>query len=196
MITTKACTKKSKVMRKRKKSKINKYKIAFIILFVLSILFLLFVQNPLKHATKNNKGTVKTIENKFTMEGELFFLDKTGRDTIKTIAIEIADTEYDKQTGLMHRYSMPDSLGMLFIFEKEEPQSFWMKNTYISLDIIFLNKDMEITTIQKHTEPLTEWPIPSDKPAKYIIEVNAGFCDMHNINNGVKVKYDLLNLKR
>ena len=64
---------------------------------------------------------------------------------------------------------------MLFIFDNERPLSFWMKNTYIPLDIIYVNKSLEIVTIQENTMPLNEKPIPSEKPALFVVEVNAGY---------------------
>lgn len=188
--------KTNKIIRKRKRNKSNTYRLLFLILLLLlalSFMFVFLTKSPFNFETADkNSKPAKTIETKFTIEGKLFFLNKNERDTIKTISIEIADTDYHRQRGLMYRYSMPCNVGMLFIFDREEPQSFWMKNTYISLDIIFLNKDLEIVTIQKHTKPLTEWPIPSYKPAKYIIEVNAGFCDEYKIETGGKVKYKRL----
>lgn len=85
---------------------------------------------------------------------------------------------------------MNDNVGILFIMEKEEPQSFWMKDTYISLDIIYLNKDFKIVKIQKYTQPLSEQSIPSIEKSKYVIEVIGGFCDKLNIKKGDIVKYE------
>jgi uncharacterized membrane protein (UPF0127 family) len=91
--------------------------------------------------------------------------------------------------GLMDRFSLPDQAGMLFIFDNDEPRSFWMKNTYISLDIIFINSNKEIVSIQKYTQPRTTSSIPSDKPAMYVLEVNAGYCDKFDIKPGDKVEF-------
>ena len=71
----------------------------------------------------------------FQKEGELTFFDKDSRDPIKKIDIEIADDQASITQGLMYRREMADSLGMLFIFNQMEPRSFWMKNTYISLEL-------------------------------------------------------------
>jgi uncharacterized membrane protein (UPF0127 family) len=84
---------------------------------------------------------------------------------------------------------MPESAGMLFIFPQEEVRSFWMKNTYIPLDIIFVDASREIVTIQSNTQPLSTEPVPSYKPAKYVIEVNAGFTSKHNIKEGDRVEF-------
>jgi uncharacterized membrane protein (UPF0127 family) len=123
---------------------------------------------------------------KFKKEGELTFTDTTGNPIIK-IDIEIADNDYERQLGLMNRESMGEMQGMLFIFPFERLQSFWMLNTLFSLDIIFINSNKEIVTIHKNTTPLSQQSYPSTEPAQYVLEVNAGFCDIHNINLGDRV---------
>jgi uncharacterized protein len=123
---------------------------------------------------------------KFKKEGELTFVDSIGNPIIK-IDIEIADNDYERQLGLMNRQSMEEMQGMLFIFLREEIQSFWMRNTLFSLDILFINSQKEIVTIHKNTQPLSEQSYPSSKPAIYVLEVNAGFCDRHNVKPGDKV---------
>ena len=123
---------------------------------------------------------------KFKKEGELTFTDTTGNPIIK-IDIEIADNDYERQLGLMNRESMEEMQGMLFIFPVERYQSFWMLNTLFSLDMLFINSNKEIVTIHKNTTPLSEQSYPSSEPAQYVLEVNGGFCDRHNINLGDKV---------
>ena len=123
---------------------------------------------------------------KFKKEGELTFTDTTGNPIIK-IDIEIADNDYERQLGLMNRESMEKMRGMLFIFPFERYQSFWMLNTLFSLDMLFINSNKEIVTIHKNTTPLSEQSYPSSEPAQYVLEVNGGFCDGHNINLGDKV---------
>jgi len=123
---------------------------------------------------------------KFRKEGELTFTDSTGNQLIK-IDIEIADDEYQRQLGLMNRQSMDEMRGMLFIFPEERFQSFWMLNTLFSLDMIFINSSKEIVTIHKNTKPLSEQSYPSSKPSQYVLELNAGFCERHNIKEGDKV---------
>ena len=123
---------------------------------------------------------------KFKKEGELTFTDSSGNSIIK-IDIEIADNDYERQLGLMNRESMEEMQGMLFIFPFERYQSFWMLNTLFPLDMIFINSKKEIVTIHKNTKPLSEESYPSSEPAQYVLEVNAGFCDRHNIKLGDKV---------
>lgn len=123
---------------------------------------------------------------KFKKEGELTFVDSVENPIIK-IDIEIADNDYERQLGLMNRQSMEEMQGMLFIFPQQEYQSFWMRNTLFSLDMLFINSNKEIVTIHKNTTPLSEQSYPSTAPALYVLEVNAGFCDRHNIKLGDKV---------
>ena len=79
---------------------------------------------------------------------------------------------------------MPHSQGMLFIFDDMSPRSFWMRNTRISLDIIFVDDKYKVVSIQKNAVPMSEESLPSEGPAKYVVEVNAGFTDLYNIRPG------------
>lgn len=125
----------------------------------------------------------------FTKEGELSFISKAKGDTIKTIDIELAQTDEERALGLMNRKSMEDTQGMLFIFDFPSEQSFWMKNTYISLDIMYVDADMEIVSIRKYTTPLSEDGVPSLKPAQYVVETNAGFADKYHVQVGDKIAF-------
>ncbi|MDN5211432.1 DUF192 domain-containing protein [Fulvivirgaceae bacterium BMA12] len=133
----------------------------------------------------------KTTEPQFVKEGQLWFIGKENKDTIRLIDIEVADNAQDRAQGMMHRTAMPDDRGMLFIFKEEREQSFWMKNTPLSLDIIYVNKGKEIVTIYKHTQPYSENPIPSFKEALYVVETVAGFCDKYDVKEGDFIEYNL-----
>ncbi len=107
------------------------------------------------------------------------------------IDVEVAKTDEARQEGLMFRNSLGENEGMLFVFDDEKPRSFWMKNTYIPLDIIFLDKEMKIVSIVENMEPCKEANCPtysSEVPATYALEVNAGFVKENNINEGMKAK--------
>ena len=132
---------------------------------------------------------IKTNKPAFIREGALTFIRESKNKDIK-IDIEITDNRFEQVRGLMFRTNLPEMGGMLFIMDREEPQSFWMKNTYISLDIIYVDSRFEIVTIQKYTKPLSEESIPSGKMAKYVVEVNAGFCDRFGIMEGDKIKFN------
>jgi uncharacterized membrane protein (UPF0127 family) len=135
----------------------------------------------------NTETTIETPAIEFDKEGELFLLK--GADTIQTIDIEIADDEYERQTGLMYRESMEEDQGMLFIYSNEAPRSFYMKNTYIPLDIIFYSKDSAVVSFQKNTIPRDETSLPSNGPAQFILELNAGKVDQWNIEVGDKMDF-------
>jgi len=110
----------------------------------------------------------------------------------KTINIEIANTPKTREAGLMNRRELLKDAGMLFIFDREETRNFWMKNTLISLDMIFLNKDKEVVYIIKSAEPCTKEPClvyNSKYPAKYVLEVNSGFVEENNIQIGEKLRF-------
>ncbi len=81
---------------------------------------------------------------------------------------------------------------MLFIMDREEIQSFWMLNTYISLDILFVDAEKRIVTIRPDTTPQSLDSVASDKPALYVVEVNAGFCKKHGISTGDRIEFELL----
>jgi uncharacterized protein len=89
----------------------------------------------------------------------------------------------------MYRRSMPDSCGMIFVMPDYEPQKFWMKNTYIPLDIIFLDETKKIVTIQANTTPFSEAGVESYEKAKFVLEVNAGYCKRKGIEKGDLVKW-------
>ena len=124
----------------------------------------------------------------FVKEGELSFEHANGQK-IEEIDIEIANTPAEQQQGLMYRPAMPDTVGMLFIFDREEPQAFWMKNTILSLDIIYVGADKRIVSIQKNAKPYSETSLPSEGDAQFVVEVNAGYCDKHGIGKGDKVVF-------
>lgn len=134
-------------------------------------------------------STPKQEEPAFTKQGELSFISSADKKIINTISIEFAKDEYSREKGLMYRRNMDEMQGMLFLFEDAAPRSFWMKNTYISLDIIYIGADKKIVSIQKSAIPLSEESLPSYKDAMYVLEVNAGFTDKYNIKEGDEISY-------
>lgn len=125
----------------------------------------------------------------FIKEGELQFLAAEKDSVIQAIDIEIADTPDTRTQGLMWRRTMEEKQGMLFIMEENEPQSFWMLNTYLSLDIIYVNEDQEIVSIQANTTPQSTQSVPSGAPAKYVVEVVAGFCERFGLQVGDRIRW-------
>jgi len=127
----------------------------------------------------------------FRKDAELVFMSAKGA-SLARIDIEIAERATDRMRGLMFREQMEEGQGMLFLFPTEEPLSFWMKDTPLPLDIIFLSADRTIVTIRKNTVPFSEASVPSDHPAKFVVEVSAGFADRHRLAPGDRVFWQRL----
>lgn len=123
----------------------------------------------------------------FRSDGTLVFL--SGTTPIDTIQIEIADTDSARTRGLMQRSGLPPKSGMLFVFDVEEPQSFWMANTPLSLDMFFVNADSQIVTVRKYTRPFSPESVASTAPARFVIETPAGYADSKGITEGVRVRW-------
>ncbi len=134
---------------------------------------------------------IKPYEPPFEHEGNLSFFKNDGA-LITQIQIEFARTAKETEVGLMYRKSMEENQGMLFIFPNEEMRSFWMRNTYIPLDIIYLNKEKQIVSIVKNAEPLSETSRPSEAEAMYVLEVNGGFSDKYDLKKGDYITYESL----
>ena len=112
----------------------------------------------------------------------------------KSFAVEIADTREKQALGLMFRDEMPADKGMLFIFPNEAPRSFWMKNTRISLDIMYFDKDLNMVSISADTQPcrVSRCPsYPSIAPAKYVLELNAGTASELGVGPGDRLTIEL-----
>jgi hypothetical protein len=127
---------------------------------------------------------VLTQEVIFKKEGELNLKKAKSDSTLARLDIEIADDEYQTQTGLMYRESMNTNEGMLFIFKDEAPRAFYMKNTQFALDIIFINSNKKVVSIQKNAQPLNLKPLASEGEAQYVLEVNAGLTDQWILESG------------
>ena len=136
---------------------------------------------------KRSKG--EKVEIPFTKHGELQVLSTKG-DTIHSFNLEIADDNYHTELGLMYRSSMDDNNSMIFIFPDVKPRAFWMKNTRIGLDIIYADDNGIIVSISKYAKPFDEKSLPSNAPAKYVLEINDGLCDKLGINVGDKLSWE------
>jgi|TARA_B110000014_G_C20098932_1_gene576466 hypothetical protein len=160
-------------------------------MFKISNFLFLFLFITFQSCKKDLKTDVIETNIKFKHEGDLSILD-TSNKLLKNIQIEIADNDFERQTGLMYRKEMEHNKGMLFIFDMSEVRSFYMKNTYISLDIIYIDTNNTIINIIENTKPLNDTSLLSNFPAKYVLEINAGLSKKWNIKNGDKISYNIL----
>lgn len=139
---------------------------------------------------KEKSKTVKPVEVSFKKEGELKLFKAQNDSLITILDIEIADTDYDVQTGLMYRDSMKENQGMLFVFPTMRQRSFYMKNTKFPLDIIYIDNNKKIVSFQKNAQPLDESSLPSNVPAQFVLEVNAGLVDIWQLAIGDRIVYE------
>jgi len=152
-----------------------------------------FTNSTTKKTTTNTSQTTKsttTLDKAFAPESAVTITDADGKEIIK-VDIEVARTKAERDLGLMHRRKLPDHGGMLFIMDTEKLQSFWMRNTYIPLDIIYVNAKKEIVHIAENTTPLSDNPVPSIFPAKYVLEVNAGFSKAYGLTKGNILNFNI-----
>ena len=105
--------------------------------------------------------------------------------------VEVMRNDAERARGLMFRRSMPASHGMLFDFEVVEPVSMWMKNTYLSLDMLFIRADGTVARIAADTEPLSTAIVPSGEPVLAVLELNAGTAEKLGIRAGDRVDHPL-----
>ncbi len=110
----------------------------------------------------------------------------------QSFVIELADTDNTRALGLMYREHMADDEGMLFVFPDTQTRAFWMKNTLIPLDILYFDQNQKLVSISENTPPCknttTRCPnYPSAKPAKYVLEINAGLSQQYGYKSGDKL---------
>ena len=128
-------------------------------------------------------------EPKFRADGSLDFM-RADSTLLTRIFIEIAEDAESQATGMMYRKSMAERTGMLFVSEEPSMKSFWMRNTLLSLDVLFLDSEGGIINIVKRTAPLSEDRILSTAPAQYVLEVRAGFTDKYGIEPGQYITWE------
>lgn len=178
----------------RRQPKINQ-RIIWLIVAIAVIAWVIIAQVR-SHSEKAEAGTEKNSVHQmnnsyeFKDQGELSFQLPDGK-TIGTIQIELADNPSKISLGLMYREKLAENQGMLFIFPDNQPRAFWMKNTILPLDMIFADPDGIIVTIHEHTVPYSEESYLSEIPSKYVVEVNSGYVNSHDIKEGDKIVWTL-----
>ena len=129
-------------------------------------------------------GLVAAIPVRGAGQQTLEIATKTG---VHSFAVELADNDAEREKGLMYRKELPEGQGMLFDFHREQDVSFWMQNTYIPLDMIFIRGDGRILRIAENTEPLSTRLIPSGGPIRAVLEVIGGTSRKLGIAPGDRV---------
>jgi uncharacterized membrane protein (UPF0127 family) len=122
--------------------------------------------------------------------GTLEIITNSG---VRTFAVDLAVTDEERAKGLMYRKQVAEGYGMLFDFKQEQPVTMWMKNTYVSLDMIFIRDNGRIARIAENTKVLSEDIIPSGVPVRAVLEVVAGTARKFGIAAGDKVAYPIFN---
>ncbi len=159
--------------------------------FIRTICLLLCIWTFLS-CREESKKVVKAVTVAFEKEGELSIFKQETDSLITSFDIEIADNDYETQTGLMYRSSMKQQHGMLFVFPTEALHSFYMKNTQFPLDLVFIKEDLTIASFQENAEPFNENGLSSKVPVKYVFEINAGLVQKWQLALGDKVEFKKL----
>ncbi len=155
----------------------------------LSLWLLLVAATLVVGCKEEPRQSLQTETATFSKEGTLRILSAESDSLRAELDIEIADTDYETQTGLMYRREMEDRQGMLFVFSEEALHSFYMKNTLLALDILFIDKDLKVATIHPNAQPLDEGGIPSQVPVQYVLEVKAGLAERWGVQPGDRIEF-------
>ncbi len=105
------------------------------------------------------------------------------------VRVEVVSRDADRERGLMFRKQLDQDAGMLFLFERPQQLTFWMHNTYLPLDMIFITSDMSVLGVVENATPETDAPRRVTGDSQYVLEVNAGFCRRHGIEQGARVSF-------
>jgi len=154
---------------------------------VLFLVTLLCIQSC---KAQNNRNEISP-QPVFRHDGMLAIHSATG-ELIAEFAIEVVQKESELAQGLMFRESMQPEQGMLFVFEQIDYHSFWMKDTYLSLDMLFIDQYNTIVSIAENTPPFSEEQIVPDAPVKYVLEVLAGTSQRLNIKETDTISWHYL----
>ncbi len=120
------------------------------------------------------------------------YVDIRGEGASVRFAVEVMDTPEGRARGLMHRESLGRFAGMLFVYPNEAPVAFWMRNTLIPLDMVFIDSSGIVRKIHANAIPLDETSIPSGEPVQYVLEINGGMADMLKLQVGDQIRHPAL----
>ena len=147
-------------------------------------LFLVLCSGACSPQSTANNSADGSLDDAFTQDTLTIINDDGIRHEFD---IYLALNPEQQRRGLMFVRQMPLRTGMLFVYESSELQSMWMKNTYISLDIVFARADGTVSSVQRNTEPLSLRSLVSVEPVKYVLELNAGAARRFNIGAGSRL---------
>lgn len=151
---------------------------------LIPLLFIPFLAASCGGESQQSTNGEATFEN----EGTLTFYHRNGEE-LKTIDVDIADTDTERQRGLMRQRTLGFDRGMLFIFDEVDRGGMWMKNTPLPLDIVFVAPDSQVINIARRTTPFSENTIEPDAPRKFVVEVRAGFADRFGLTDSTRVRW-------
>lgn len=161
----------------------NKFEIYRISLFLLLICsFLAYTNDSISQKIENQKSI-------YIDKDKLYIINQ--KEQVAEFFVEVADTKEKRERGLMYRDSLNLKVGMLFDFKVPKKVSFWMKNTYIPLDIIFINQNGYIVKTYENAVPLSIESIESKYIVRAVLEINSGLIKKFNINTGDRVVYKI-----
>jgi uncharacterized protein len=132
----------------------------------------------------------RPVEIPFRHDGRLQFMREDGSPIVE-IDIEVAATDSARTRGLMQRTSLPERSGMLFLMPRTDRHSFWMANTPLSLDIMFIAPDSHIVNIAKYTRPYSQQAVVAEAPSRFVVETQAGFADTYGIVPGDRIDWQI-----
>ncbi|MDC7785249.1 DUF192 domain-containing protein [Rhodoplanes sp. TEM] len=118
-------------------------------------------------------------------------LEIATRSGVHVFSVELATTDAERAQGLMYRKELPEGTGMLFDFKRDEPVAMWMKNTYVSLDMLFITADGRIHRIAERTTPMSETIIQSQGPVRAVLEVVGGTARKLGIQPGDRIGHPI-----
>ena len=154
----------------------------------LASLFVLLAFGPLILVGCASDSHAPSAEEGFEVEGSLAFLTPGG-DTLRTIDVDIADTDAERRRGLMRQRSLGYDRGMLFVFDSVDEGGMWMKNTPLPLDIVFVAPDSQVINIARRTTPFSEESIEPAAPRNFVVEVRAGFANRFDLTDSTRVRW-------
>ena len=121
-------------------------------------------------------------------DGPVVVLRPEGRPEV-SVRVELARSGQERAQGLMFREHLDADAGMLFLYDEETIRRFWMRNTLIPLDMIFISANLRVAGVVENAEPQTDTPREVDQPSQYVLEVNGGFAAEHGITAGTPVEF-------